>query len=140
MCWWWQGACLRREVFIDIFYYFFLSAVKRCADGTAARPEGTEEHQGCQVRVPYFKPIPLPGNKCASLQNNNYKSWEGVQENLWSQILLWVSVQWRKHRFAQPAMSGAHVAVGCLVDGWRARGSWLAQRPASGVKLWFKRE
>lgn len=26
-----------------------------------------------------FKPLPLPGNKCASLQNNNYKAWERIQ-------------------------------------------------------------
>lgn len=33
----------------------------------------------CQGRVPYFKLLPLPGNKYASLQNNNYKAWEKIQ-------------------------------------------------------------
>lgn len=33
----------------------------------------------CQGRAPYFKPLPLPENKCASLQSNNYKAWERIQ-------------------------------------------------------------
>lgn len=33
----------------------------------------------CQGRVPYFKLLPLPRNKYASLQNNNYKAWEKIQ-------------------------------------------------------------
>lgn len=33
----------------------------------------------CQGRVPYFKLLPLPGNKYASLQNNNYEAWEKIQ-------------------------------------------------------------
>lgn len=36
-------------------------------------------NMACQGRVPYFKLLPLPGNKYASLQNNNYKAWEKIQ-------------------------------------------------------------
>lgn len=54
---------------------FFYSAVQM------AEPPGRKErgNMGCQGRVPYFKPLPLPGNKCASLQNNDYKAWERIQ-------------------------------------------------------------
>lgn len=38
-----------------------------------------QRNTACQGRVPYFKLLPLPGNKYASLQNNNYKAWEKIQ-------------------------------------------------------------